>query len=295
MKHDVIVIGGSYAGMAAALQLVRARKHVLVIDAGQRRNRTTPHSHGFLGQDGVDPAELAQVARAQLMAYPSLAWIDGEAEQASGSNDAFRVISEGKVHEARRLVLATGLRDDLPDIPGMAERWGRSIFHCPYCHGYELDRGRIGVIATGPMSVHQAHMVAEWGDTTFLVNGTFKLDATAADELVRRGVTIETTPIAQILGHADIGLADSRRLVFNGLFTAPRSSPATPIAGRLGCTLVDTPMGTQIQTSETKETSIQGAFACGDVARFPHSLSLAVADGAWAGTQVHRSLIWPVY
>lgn len=294
MNHDVIVIGGSYAGMAAALQLVRARRRVLIIDAGQRRNRTASQSHGFLGQDGVDPAELARRAREQLMAYPTLAWVDGEAMHASGSSDAFRVTCKADVHEGRRLLFATGLRDELPAIPGMTERWGRSIFHCPYCHGYELDQGRIGVIATGPMSVHQAQMVAEWGATTLFVNGSLDLDKASTDELTRRGVTVETGAIVQVCGHADIALADGRVLAFAGLFTAPRSTPATPIAEQLGCAVEETPMGTQIQTSETKETSISGAFACGDVARFPHSLSLAVGDGAWAGTQLHRSLIWPV-
>lgn len=293
MNYDVIVIGGSYAGMSAALQLLRARRNVLIVDAGKRRNRTATQSHGFLGQDGVNPAELARTARAQLMAYPTSVWVDGEAERATGPRDAFRVTSQGQTYLAKRLLFATGVLDQLPEIPGLPERWGRSVFHCPYCHGYELERGRIGVIATGPLSIHQAQLVAEWGDTTFFPNGAFELDAASADELARRGVSVETTPIAQIQGRADVALTDGRRLRFEGLFTAPRNRPATPIAEQLGCELVESPMGTQIWTDETKETSVPGAFACGDVARVPHSLSLAVADGAWAGAQLHRSLVWP--
>ena len=294
MQHDVIVIGGSYAGMAATLQLVRARRRVLVIDAGLRRNRFASHAHGFLGQDGVDPAEIARTARAQLQAYPTLTWIDGVASAAEGRKDDFTVrLENGEVHGGRRLLLATGVSDQLPPIPGLAERWGRSVFHCPYCHGYELDQGRIGVIATGPMSVHQAQLLPEWGDVTFFTNGALTLDDDIRHELSRRRVAIEEVPIARLDGHADVHLADGRQLDFAGLFTASRNAPATPMAEALGCALAETPFGTQIQTSDAKETSVPGAFACGDVARVPHSVSLAVGDGAWAGAQLHRSLVWP--
>ena len=293
MNCDVMVIGGSYAGMAAALQLVRARRSVLIVDAGKRRNRTATHSHGFLGQDGVDPAELARVARLQLMAYPTLTWVDGEVEWVTGSRDAFQLECRGQTYIGRRVLFATGLLDQLPEIPGLQERWGRSVFHCPYCHGYELNQGRIGVIATGPMSIHQVQLVAEWGDATFFPNQTLEVDQAMADELAGRGVRVEHTPIQAIEGDAEVVLLDGRRLAFEGLFTAPRNAPTTPVAEQLGCQIAETPFGTQIWTTESKETSVAGAFACGDVARVPHSLSLAVADGAWAGAQLHRSLVWP--
>lgn len=293
IQHDVIVIGGSYAGMAAALQLVRARRSVLVIDAGQRRNRFASHSHGFLGQDGVDPAEIARLARGQLATYPTLTWKEGLAEAASGGKDRFVVTRDGERHVGRRLLFATGVSDALPPIEGMAERWGTSIFHCPYCHGYELDGGPIGVVATGPMSIHQAQLIPEWGPTTFFTNEAVTLDDAACADLAGRGVTIEATPIARLDGHADIVLRDGRRLSFAGIFTASRNAPATPVAETLGCALTETPMGVQIKTDDAKETTVPGAFACGDVGRVPHSVSLAVADGAWAGAQLHRSLVWP--
>lgn len=293
MQHDVIVIGGSYAGMAAALQLLRARRKVLVVDAGKRRNRFASHSHGFLGQDGVDPAAIAATARRQLEAYPTLTWIDATAESAAGEKDGFVVETEGQTrHEARRLLFATGVADGLPAIEGLSERWGRSVFHCPYCHGYELDRGRIGVIASGPMSIHQAQMIPEWGAVTFFTNGAIDLDDAARADLASRGVTIEETPIARLEGHAEIVLADGQKLSFAGLFTAPFATPASPIAEGLGCEHMETPMGVQIRTADTKETTVPGAFACGDVARMPHSVSLAVADGAWAGANIHRTLIF---
>ncbi len=292
--HDVIVIGGGYAGMAATLQLLRARRSVLVIDAGLRRNRTASHSYGFLGQDGADPAELARTARTQLEAYPTLTWKEGEVVRATGANDKFQVtLTTGEDFAGRRLLFATGVADELPPVPGLAERWGRSEFHCPYCHGYELDQGQIGVIATGPMSLHQAQLLPDWGKVTLLTNTALIVDQAAHEDLDRRGVKVEGTPIDRIEGDADVILTDGRTLGFAGLFTAPRCSPASQVAEVMGCAVMETPLGSQLRTSDEKETTLRGAFACGDVARVPHSVSLAVADGAWAGAQVHRSLVWP--
>ena len=294
MHYDVIVIGGSYAGMAASLQLVRARKSVLVVDAGQRRNRFASHSHGFLGQDGVAPGEIARVAREQLLAYPTLTWLEGSAVSVGGSRDAFTVaLADGQAFTGRRLLLATGVVDQLPPVRGLAERWGQSVFHCPYCHGYELDQGRIGVIATGAMSAHQAEMLTDWGRVTLLTNGAVVLEPDVRSTLENRGVSVEETGIDRIEGHADVVLVDGRRLSFAGMFTASRCLPSSPLAELLGCELEETPMGIQVRTDASKETSVKGVFACGDVARVPHSVTLAVGDGAWAGVNVHRSLLWP--
>ncbi|WP_367716360.1 NAD(P)/FAD-dependent oxidoreductase [Nitratireductor sp. GISD-1A_MAKvit] len=294
MDHDVIVVGGSYAGMAAALQLARARRRVLIIDGGERRNRAASHSHGFLSRDGDDPATIAMVARRQLQAYPTVSVITGNAVKASGERDRFVVeCADGTHHPGRRVVLATGVRDHLPAIEGMAERWGRSIFHCPYCHGYELNQGRIGVIGSGAMSIHQAELLTEWGDVTFMPNGAPTLDPETRDRLHQRGIGIETADIVRIVGEAGVQLADGRALSFSGLFVAPRVEPSGSLSTTLGCALHDTPLGTQIETNAAKETSVPGVYACGDVAVVPHSVSLAVADGAMAGAQVHRSLVWP--
>lgn len=294
MQHDVIVIGGSYAGMAATLQLVRARRSVLVIDAGERRNRFANHSHGFLGQDGVDAGEIALNARKQLEAYPTLTWLDARADAITGQYDDFTVsTTDGQTHRGQRVLLATGVSDQLPPIAGMAERWGKTVFLCPYCHGYELDQGRIGVIATGPMSLHQAELLPDWGEVTLLTNGAIELDLDIRAALKDRSVTIEETLIEGIVGAADILLVDGRRLSFAGLFTATRCAPSSPIAEAANCAIEDTPMGTQLRTDAENKTSVPGIFACGDVAHAPHSLSLAVGNGAMAGAQVHRSLVWP--
>ncbi|NGY05952.1 NAD(P)/FAD-dependent oxidoreductase [Solimonas terrae] len=294
MHHDVIVIGGSYAGMAAALQLVRARRAVLVIDAGERRNRFASHSHGFLGQDGVPPGEIAANARRQLEAYSTLTWLEGRVEAVTGQADEFTVTtSDSGSHRGRRILLATGVADQLPAVDGLVERWGKSVFHCPYCHGYELGQGRIGIVGTSPMSIHQAELLTDWGSVTLLVNGAVELSQEDRSTLERLCVTIEEAPIDRIEGQADVVMADGRLLRFAGLFTATRTSPSSSLAEALGCALEETPMGSQVRTDAESKTSVTGVFACGDVARATHSVSLAVGNGAMAGAQIHRSLLWP--
>jgi thioredoxin reductase len=292
MQFDVIVVGGSYAGMAAALQIARARRKVMVVDAGLRRNRFAEESHGFLGQDGRPPGQIAEEAKAQLLAYPNLLWTEGRARGAAQPDNGFEVETEnGQALRARRLVLALGVTDTLPDVPGLKERWGKSVFHCPYCHGYELGNGSIGVLATGPVSMHQAVLIPEWGRTTLFTNGAFAPDEEQLAQLAARGVTVERTPVAAVTGHADLRLADGRVIVLAGLFTATGTRPASPLAEELGCALEEGPLGPYVRTDAMKETSVSGVFACGDVARAAGSVSLAVGDGATAGTAVHRSLI----
>src|SRR3569623_1014992 len=171
LMHDAIIIGGSYAGLAAATQLARARRRILVIDAGLRRNRFAEHSHGFLSRDGALAADIVAEAKRQLLAYPTVEWRDARVVSATGVADGFRITDgTGASAEGSRVLLALGVRDELPPIPGLAERWGRTVFHCPYCHGYEIE-GSIGVLNTSDNSLHQALMLPDWGPTTFLLNG----------------------------------------------------------------------------------------------------------------------------
>jgi thioredoxin reductase len=295
MNHDVIIIGGSYAGLAAGLQLARARRRVLVVDAGIRRNRFAGSSHGFLTQDGTSAAQIAAKGRSQLLAYESVEWLSGEATRAEAADGGFRVAIEaaGREETGRRLVLALGVKDHLPDIPGLEERWGRSVFHCPYCHGYELDRGRIGVLAVSPQSLHHAMMLPDWGPTTFFLNGAFAPDAEQAEQLRRRGVAVVEGVVDRLEGDgATLVMRDGRVFALDGLFTLSRTSIASPIAGQLGCAFDDGPTGPVIRTDPIKATTVPGVFACGDAARMAGSVSLAVGDGALAGMAAHQSLIF---
>ncbi|MEM8569359.1 MAG: NAD(P)/FAD-dependent oxidoreductase [Pseudomonadota bacterium] len=294
MRYDVIIIGGSYGGIAAALQLVRARRAVLVIDAGAPRNRFAAHSHGYLGQDRVPPGEISALARRELGAYPTLTWIEGEAVAMDGAREAFQIsLRDGQTVEGRRVLFATGSRDPLPEIPGLKDRWGISVFHCPYCHGYELSDRRIGVIGTEPMSVHQAELLADWGDVTFFPNETITVDRDAHDALKARNVAIVEGAIARITGIADIALENGQTLAFDGLFIITATVQASSIPADIGAALQETPLGTIIETSETNETSVQGVYACGDAATMPQFVSSAVGDGAMAGVHIHHSLVWP--
>jgi thioredoxin reductase len=293
MQYDVIIIGGSYAGIAAALPLARARRKIMVIDAGRRRNRFAETSHGFLGRDGHAPGAIAEEAKEQLLAYTTVTWAEGKALNAAKADDGFRVDMESeKSFDTKRLILALGVEDILPVIPGLRERWGRHVFHCPYCHGYELDQGHIGVLAVGPASIHQALMLPDWGRTTFFTNNVFTPDNEESAQLVRRGVTVESTPVAEITGRADLRLADGRTVSLAGLFTAPATRPASPIAEQLGCAMEDGPLGPFIRVDGMKETSVPGVFACGDAARAAGNVSFAVGDGAMAGVAAHRSLMF---
>lgn len=289
--YDAIVVGGSYAGLSAAMQLARARRRILVIDGGQRRNRFAEHSHGFLSRDGAGAAEIAVEAKRQLLAYPTVEWRDALVMSVSGSADSFAVTdSQGEKSEARRLLLALGVADEFPAIPGLAERWGRSVFHCPYCHGYEID-GPIGVLNVLDNSIHQALMLPDWGTTTFLLNGRQPL-AEDLDKLAERGVALEPAPIEAIVNEADVRLADGRERRFGGLFSASRTRPSTDLASGLGCKMEEGPAGNFIVTDMLKQTTVPGVFACGDVARASGNVALAVGDGAMAGAALHRSLMF---
>jgi thioredoxin reductase len=294
MNYDAIIIGGSYAGISAALQLARARRSVLVVDAGHRRNRFARTSHGFLGQDGREPDAIAADARAQLMVYPTVEWLDTTATAGEGEVDHFIVSAEsGERYQGKRIILAAGVVDTLPAIPGLAERWGSSVFHCPYCHGYELDQGNIGVLASSGMSMHHALMLPDWGRTTFFLNDAFVPNEDEAAQLEARSVTTERTPISRLSGSPlDVELADGRVVVLDGLFTLTKTAPAGPLGEQLGCAMEQGPMGPFLQTDAFKETTVPGVFACGDAARAAGSVALAAGDGALAGVGAHRSLIF---
>lgn len=290
---DVMIIGGSYAGMAAALQLERGRRRVLVIDAGVRRNRFAETAHGLLGQDGKTPSEIADTAKAQLLNYPSITWVNGTAIAAEQTAGHFIVHTDTEKFSARLLILAVGIRDELPPVPGLQEGWGRSVFHCPYCHGYELDNGHLGVLATSEISMHQALLIPDWGKTTFFLNGIFEPNEDQLRQLAARQVFIERERVVKVSGpHATVALADGRSIPLAGLFVASHIHVASPLAQQLGCEFEDSPLGSIIKTNALKETSVPNVLACGDATRAASNIALAIADGTMAGAAAHRALIF---
>lgn len=294
---DAIIIGGSFAGLSAALQLARTARPVLVIDAGRPRNRFAAASHGFFTQDGNNPLAMIAAAREQLLGYPNARLIEGEVTEVAGGDGAFEVTTgAGDAFRARKLVLAYGVSDRLPDVPGLAERWGKTVLHCPYCHGYEFARRRIAVLQSHPMASHQALLVADWGPTTLLVNGGVEPDAETAAKLAARGIAIETAAVLGLRGEGEgleaVLLADGRTLPVEALYVGPQPRSNSDLAERLGCAMDETPLGPIIRTDERKHTTVAGVFAAGDIARVPHNATWASADGVAAGVFLHQSLVF---
>jgi thioredoxin reductase len=297
MQHDAIVIGGSFAGLSAAIHIARARRSVCVIDAGSPRNRFADASHGFFGQDGNEPLRMIASARAQLQRYPTVRTVVSEAVSASAITGGFEVALTGdEMLTATKLVLAFGISDVLPELPGLAERWGKSVLHCPYCHGFEYGGQRLGVLQTMPISSHQAMLIADWGPTTMYLNGGDMPDAEVQAKLARRGVAIEPAPIVALRGDgttlSSLLLAGGREALIDALYLAPRSRLNSPIAEQLGCALDDGPFGPVIRADAAKLTTVPGVYAAGDAARAPHNASWAAADGVTAGVSLHQSLVF---
>ncbi len=297
-SHDVIVIGGAFAGIAAALQLARARRRVLVVDDGNPRNRFATAAHGFLGQDGRPPHEILAEARAQIERYPTVTFLRDRATHATAHGDhSFDVeLSSGAIAHARRLILATGVVDELQDIPGLAERWGRTVLHCPYCHGYEVADGRLGVLTRGDASLHLASMLLDWSsEVTLFTNGPFPAGAGERQALEKRGIRVVTNAVTAVTDDANapviVALRDADAIPLDALFAPSRTRVASPIAERLGCELEEGPQSITVRTDSFRETSVKGVYCAGDAARQWQNVSFAVADGVTAGVAAHRSLL----
>lgn len=306
--YDAIIIGAGFAGLSAAMQLARARKQICIIDAGLPRNRFAAASHGFFGLDGKSPDEISRLAMAQIRAYPTVSIVHGMAKAASrlepdtagtGNEDSnrFKVsLDDGRRFQARRLILATGVVDILPDIPGLMPRWGKTVLHCPYCHGYEVRDRALGVLATGPMSTHQAMMIPDWGPTTFFTQGKYEPEPEIRAQMDARGITIEQSPIVELIGAAPdleaVKLADGRSMPIQALFAGPTVSMTNPLSEMLGCAFEEGIAGPFIKVDASQETSIPGVFAAGDAATARHNATLASAAGVLAGVGAHQSLIF---
>jgi thioredoxin reductase len=221
-------------------------------------------------------------------------WCSHSAVQAKSGDTGYTVtVENGEQFAARRLILATGVVDELPEVPGVSERWGQRVFHCPYCHGYELNGGQIGVLAASPLAIHHALMLPDWGPTTLFLNGVFEPDADQLAHLARRGVTVINEPVLSVGGdQADVTVASGRVIKLAGLFTQPRTRMSSPLAAQLGCEFEVGPTGEFIKVDAMRETSVCGVFACGDAAIGAGNVAIAVGDGARTGSAAHQSLIF---
>jgi len=282
--------------LSAALQLARARRRVLVLDSGEPRNRFAQSSHGLFGHDGQTPSAILANARSQLLSYGTVSFTEDLATLAARTAEDFAVtVASGAVHTASRLILATGVRDELAPIPGLQERWGISVLHCFYCHGYEVAGRRLAVLATSDRALHTAILLPDWSEhVTLFTNGVLSLSAEQLDELRMRGVSVEAKPVVALLGDppalSGLRLDDGRIIPVDAVFTNPRTRMASSLAEQLGCEFDEGPSGAFIRTGADKQTTVSGVYAAGDAARPGHNASWAAADGVTAGISAHQSL-----
>lgn len=283
--YDVIVIGGGPAGFAAALTLGRARRKVLLLEAGPPRNAAAVEMHGFVTRDGVAPAEFRRLAREELAPY-GVEIRDARAERIEGEKGAFRVVlSSGEV-EARRVLLAVGMVDQFPAIPGYAQLWGESIFQCPYCHGFEVRDRAFGFLAPGPEWLEWALFLRSWSkDLIVFTDGRFEVPAESRARLDAAGISIEERKIERLVGGSDgleaVELADGAKVARDVLFSRPPQRPTELVAGA-GIELNE---GGFVKVSEKHETSRPGIYAAGDLTTPLQGAQVAAGAGtsaAWA-------------
>ncbi len=296
---DVVIAGGGAAGLSAALTLGRSLRRVAVVDAGQPRNRFAAHMHSVLGHEGLDPVELLRKGREEAASY-GVTFLDGIVSAVRADERTVTVVTGEDELTARALVVATGLTDDLPELPGLTERWGTSVLHCPYCHGWEVRGSRIGVLGSSPMSSHQAELVRQWTDRlTYFTAGTTDagadLDPETAARLRARGVQLIGTPVSEVLGEDDrltgVLLADGRQVPLDALFAAPVSRPHDGFLADLGLKRVENPMGSFLATDPTGRTSHPWIWAIGNVVNPGANVPISIGAGSLTGAMVNLALV----
>ena len=295
--NDVIIIGGSFAGLAAALQLGRARRTVTVLDTGLPRNRNARHSHGMLGHDHKPPMEILSGARKQLARYPTIRLVNARADSVSGGIDHFSVrTGEGESLVARRLILSYGVADQVPDVPGFAECWGTIIVPCPYCDGFEVAGQHWGLAWSGPQSHNQARLFQHWTDKLTVFADGHDIPAEIKADLARRNIPVIDGRIVEVAHRngriATVNLETRRNVAVDILFAHPRNNPSASLHESLGLATVNTPTGIALKVDERRETSVPGIYAAGDLATpgMP-SVTVASSQGALAGISAQQSLL----
>jgi thioredoxin reductase len=304
--YDVAIIGGGVAGLSAALVLGRSRRRVLVLDVGEPRNAPSSEAHGFFTRDGVPPEELLRLGREQLLPYPSVECRKGKATGAIGANGSFEVaLEDGSTVRARKLLLATGVVDELPDRPGFGELWGRGVYHCPYCHGWEVRDRPLAVLASGAEALMRAVLIRNWSrDLVVLTDGPSGLDEAGRERLRALGVPLKEERIARLEGGpghdggslVHIVFEDGSVLSRAGLFHVPPQRQRSGLAESLGCEVGEVgPAKARVVMSDTttKETTVHGVYVAGDAGNPPspiQSVVVAAASGANAAYFVNHAL-----
>jgi thioredoxin reductase len=299
--YDVLVVGGGPAGLSAALLLGRSRRSVLLCDAGEPRNAASHAAHSFLTRDGTPPAELRRIAREQVAAYPSVELSASAVVAATADDGRFTaVLSDGQAVAARAVVLATGVRDELPAIDGFAEMWGTSVFHCPYCDGWEVRDQPLAVYANGAdaeSTMTMTSLIRHWSrDLVLLTDGPAPLDAEQRGRLAALRVELREAPVARLEGERGqlqrIVFTDGSSLARSALFVRPRQHPRTELAAALGCALSDgPPLPGLLQIDAMGQTTVPGVYAAGDIVSPMQQITTAVATGALAGAMINHTLI----
>lgn len=292
-EFEVIIIGGSYAGLSAAMALGRSLRETLIIDAGQACNRQTPHSHNFLTQDGSTPEEISSKGRRQVAKYDSISFYNGLAVSGKRTSEGFEVTtSKGDVFAAKKLVLATGIKDLMPDIPGFAESWGISVVHCPYCHGYEIRGEKTAIMANGERAFHLASLVNNLTkEITILTGGKHTFEESQLAKLEQHNIRIIEKEVAAI-EHQN---GQMERMVFQDgssedfacAYAAIPFEQSSSLYADLGCKLTEQGY---LEVNFMQKTSQDDVFACGDNSSMMRSVATAVYSGNIAGAVLNNEL-----
>ncbi|HEX5812934.1 MAG TPA: NAD(P)/FAD-dependent oxidoreductase [Pseudonocardia sp.] len=294
---DVVVIGGGAAGLSGALMLARSRRSVMVIDAGAPRNAPAEGVHGLLGLDGTPPAELVAQGRAEVRRYGGRL-VDGRVTAAVRTDAGFTVtLADGRSVTARRLLVTSGLVDELPDVGGLRERWGRDVLHCPYCHGWEVRDRAVGVLSTGPMSVHQALLFRQLTTDVTFFSHTLPPTAEQAEQLAARGITVVDGEVAAVEVVDDrltgVRLRDGTVVRREAVVVATRMVARAGFLDGLGLRAIEHPngVGEYIPADPTGQTEAPGVWVAGNVTDLTAQVGAAAAGAATAAARINADLV----
>jgi thioredoxin reductase len=293
-EFDVIIIGGSYAGLSAAMTLGRSMRNILIIDSGLPCNRQTPHSHNFITQDGETPAAIAQKAKTQVLKYDTVKFLNGLAVSGRKTETGFDIaIKSGEIFSAQKIIFATGISDQLPDIEGFEECWGVSVIHCPYCHGYEVRDQKTGIMANGDRAIHLTSLVNNLTkDLTLFTSGKAEFNEEQTEKLKKHNIAViekEIVAIEHENGYVNnVVFKDGSKTNLKAMYAAVPFVQHSAIPQELGCEFTE--QG-HIKVDAFQKTTIEGIYACGDNAGMMRSVSNAAATGNLAGAMVNMALV----